>query len=188
MALDSEKPLNVVMNREMTHYIQQNAPEQYREYRDFVVQNFKEYYGTSTDVLIDQHIDAYERQGISITKEEAMDELVANASEMFLTDETTGKKLAKENSSLAEKILDYIKGLVKRIKVMMKDVKPHSQEARMRNENLETAQQAEKLWMEALHEAGKTEEEKTGEISIKNIRLMRNSIRSMMHGTKRTGV
>lgn len=159
VALDAENALNVVVNHEMTHYIQQNAPEHYEAYRDFVMKNFKEYHGAETDELIEQKISAYERQGVSITKEEAMDELVANASEMFLTNEEAVKNLAKENKTLAGKILDYIKGLVKKVKAIMKDVSPSSKEAKMLNENLEAAQEAERLWTKALAEANGTEQE-----------------------------
>ena len=152
LAADAENALNVVTNHELTHYIQQNS-DLYSDYRDFVMQHYKEQYNTTTDDLIEKRIAEYESEGITLTKEQAMDELVANATELFMTDEAAIEKLCKENRTLAEKILDFVRSLITKIKTMMRDVQPKSPEAIMLNENLEVAQHAEKLWMEALADA-----------------------------------
>ena len=95
LAADAENALNVVTNHELTHYIQQNS-DLYSDYRDFVMQHYKEQYNTTTDDLIEKRIAEYESEGITLTKEQAMDELVANATELFMTDEAAIEKLCKE--------------------------------------------------------------------------------------------
>ena len=162
IALDSENPMSVVANHELTHYIQQNS-ELYGAYKNYVMRYLKKNYGTTTDDLIESHMDQYEKIGQPITVDEAMDEIVANASEMFFTDEEVANEVAKENPGLARKILDYVKDLVRKLKKMLEGYGPQSKEGKMLNAELDVAREAERLWMEALRDAaGKTaSEEKT---------------------------
>ncbi len=55
LAADAENALNVVTNHELTHYIQQNS-DLYSDYRDFVMQHYKEQYNTTTDDLIEKEL------------------------------------------------------------------------------------------------------------------------------------
>lgn len=152
LAADSENPLNVVMNHELTHYMKDKT-ELYDGYKDYVLRYMTETHQESVEQLIEAQIDAHEEVGKSITRDEAMDEIVANATELFLTDRGAVEELAKNNRSIAEKVLDYLKGIIQKIQKMMRDVLPTSTEARILNEELEVAKEAERLWMEALADA-----------------------------------
>lgn len=152
IALDSENPMSVVANHELTHYIQQNS-ELYGAYKNYVMRYLKKNYGTTTDDLIESHMDQYEKIGQPITVDEAMDEIVANASEMFFTDEEVANEVAKENPGLARKILDYVKDLVRKLKKMLEGYGPQSKEGKMLNAEMDVAREAERLWMEALRDA-----------------------------------
>ena len=161
IAADSTSPISVVANHELTHYLQQYSPI-YDEYKNKVVDYLMEKDGTTLDDLIEKQISNYENTGRQISREEAMDEIVANASELFLTDESAVQQLVKENKSIGEKILDFFKEFISNLKEMLTGYEPKSKEAQMLNEDLEVAQKAEKIWLEAMKsakEAGKKVQE-----------------------------
>lgn len=157
VAADSTNPFSVVVNHELTHYLQQFSPI-YDEYKNKVIDYMINRDGTELDEMIERHMSMYEDTGRTISRDEAMDEIVANASEMFLTDEKAIQKMVKENRSVGEKILDFFKDLISKLKEAMKGYEPKSKEAKILNENLETAQKAEAIWMEALQNARENRE------------------------------
>ena len=157
IAYDSDNPFSVVTNHELTHHIQQYSAL-YDEYKQFVARYLMEQNGTTVDELIDKEIGKYVSVDRVISRDEALDEIVANAAEMFLTDEVAINELAQENPSLASKILGFIRDLIKDIKAALKGYNPKSKEAQMLNENLEVAQEAERLWVAALQDAKKNAE------------------------------
>lgn len=152
IAADSTSPISVVANHELTHYLQQYSPI-YDEYKNKVVDYLMEKDGTTLDDLIEKQISNYENTGRQISREEAMDEIVANASEMFLTDESAVQRMVKENRSIGEKVLDFFKEFISNLKKMLAGYEPKSKEAQMLNEDLEVAQKAEKIWLEAMQSA-----------------------------------
>lgn len=152
IAADSTSPISVVANHELTHYLQQYSPI-YDEYKNKVVDYLMAKDGTTLDDLIEKQMSNYENTGRQISREEAMDEIVANASELFLTDESAVRQLVKENKSIGEKILDFFKEFISNLKEMLTGYEPKSKEAQMLNENLEAAQKAEKIWLEAMQDA-----------------------------------
>lgn len=163
IAADSTNPFSVVSNHELTHYLKQYTPI-YDEYKNYVMEYLMKKDSVSTGELIEKHISEYENAGRQISREEAMDEIVANASELFLTDESAVQQLVKENKSIGEKILDFFKEFISSLKEMLTGYEPKSKEAQMLNEDLEAAQKAEKIWLEAMQsakEAGKKAQENT---------------------------
>lgn len=163
IAADATSPISVVANHELTHYLQQYSPI-YDEYKNKVVDYLMAKDGTTLDDLIEKQMSNYENAGRRISREEAMDEIVANASEMFLTDESAVQRMVKENRSIGEKVLDFFKEFISNLKKMLAGYEPKSKEAQMLNEDLEVAQKAEKIWLEAMQsakEAGKKAQENT---------------------------
>ena len=152
IAADSTSPISVVANHELTHYLQQYSPI-YDEYKNKVVDYLMAKDGTTLDDLIEKQMSNYENTGRQISREEAMDEIVANASELFLTDESAVQQMVKENKSIGEKILDFFKEFISNLKEMLTGYEPKSKEAQMLNENLKAAQKAEKIWLEAMRDA-----------------------------------
>lgn len=161
IAADATSPISVVANHELTHYLQQYSPI-YDEYKNEVINYLMQKENMSLDGLIERHMSNYENAGRQISREEAMDEIVANASEMFLTDESAVQQMVKENRSIGEKVLDFFKEFISNLKKMLAGYEPKSKEAQMLNEDLEVAQKAEKIWLEAMKsakEAGKKVQE-----------------------------
>ena len=152
IAADATSPISVVANHELTHYLQQYSPI-YDEYKKEVINYLMQKENMPLDGLIERHMSNYENAGRQISREEAMDEIVANASELFLTDESAVQQLVKENKSIGEKILDFFKEFISNLKEMLTGYEPKSKEAQILNESLEAAQKAEKIWLEAMQDA-----------------------------------
>jgi hypothetical protein len=150
IALDSDNPYLTVAKHELTHAIQDNSPELYTKYRNFVISEINKSNPKAYNDMVDNLISRYTEIGQSITRDEAMDEIVADASEMFLTDEESIERLAKTDKSLAEKVVDIIRDLIGKMQKALSSLEPRSKAAKALNENLNSVKEAEKLWVEAL--------------------------------------
>ena len=147
LAADSDNPLITVMKHEVTHHIQKTSPKQYKAFKDYVM---KAYYENSQETMnaeIQRRIDLAALNNLKLTRSEAMDEIVADATEKFLTDRDSIDALVRENRSLAETILNAIRDVLKKIEAAMKgaDLKGYSDFM-----NADQLKQAEKMWVEAL--------------------------------------
>jgi hypothetical protein len=167
IAADATSPISVVANHELTHYLQQYSPI-YDEYKKEVINYLMQKENMPLDGLIERHMSNYENAGRQISREEAMDEIVANASEMFLTDESAVQRMVKENRSIGEKVLDFFKEFISNLKKMLEGYEPKSKEAQMLNEDLEAARKVEKVWLEAMQDAKRTG---GGDASIENVNV-----------------
>ena len=154
LAADSDNPLLVVLKHEVTHYLQRNAPEQYKAFKDYVM---KAFYGNSQEAMnfeIQRRIDEAARKNVKLSRAAAMDEIVADATETFLTDRDSIDALAKENRSLAETILNAIRDVLHKIEAAMRGVKVSDYHKFWNEDQLKAA---EKMWVEALADAANTE-------------------------------
>lgn len=150
IALDSDNPYLTVAKHELTHAIQDSSPELYKKYREFVISEINKTNPKAYSDMVENLISRYSDMGQTITRDVAMDDIVADASEMFLTDKESIEKLANENKSLGEKVIEIIKEIIDRIQKAISNLEPRSKAAKTLNENLESVKEAEKLWIEAL--------------------------------------
>ncbi len=142
-----------VAGHELTHFIQKWSPEQYRALRTYVLSELDGVHAGTAERMIQKNMELYKRNGVEISREAAADEVVADASEMFLRDGEAIRKLARENRTLAEKVRDFIRDLLADLKKIFKDMNPRSAEAKILSENMESLQEAERLWNDALADA-----------------------------------
>ena len=152
LAADSDNPLMTVLKHEVTHHLQKTSPKQYKAFKDYVM---KAFYSNSQEAMnaeIQRRIDLAALNDVKLTRAEAMDEIVADATESFLTDRDSIDALVKENRSLAETILNAIRDVLKKIESAMKgeNLKGYSNFM-----NADQLKQAEKMWVEALAAAAK---------------------------------
>lgn len=170
IALDSDNPYMVVAKHELTHSIQQTSPDVYKRYKDFVISEINKSNPKAYNDMVDRLISRYSEIGETLTRDQAQDEIVADATEMFFTDSDIISRLANEDKNLAEKIVEFIKELISKIQNALQGAEPRSRAAIVLNENLETAKKAEKLWAEAL--IGKENIEETGDKGYNEIKDM----------------
>lgn len=99
------------MSHELTHFIQQNAPEEYKELRSFVSSYLANKMGKNFTVLVQQKMVG--REGIDY--DGAMDEVVADACETMLRDSQAVQDLMREHRGLWQTIRDFVMDFVKSI-------------------------------------------------------------------------
>lgn len=155
ISTSAEKPSLVVFSHEFTHRLEDTSPEAYKAYKDYVIDYLKK---TSDEegnnVYETREIDlknAYARQGVELSDKELQNELVANATESFLSDTDFIEDLVKENKSLAQQILDVLKQMLEDLKnVFAENYDAKSKEGKALQDDLETREEALKLWTNAI--------------------------------------
>jgi len=102
------------LSHEMTHWMQQYAPEEYSQLKDFIVQEILKADPQKLQTLIQQQKEW--EKGRALTDEQALDEVVANACQTMLLDSKAINKLARQNMSLAARIADWIADWSQKVK------------------------------------------------------------------------
>lgn len=128
---DADKPAIAVAKHEITHYLQQAAPEEYRAFRDYAMR-------MQGEGAVQAMQERYARGGVTLTEEEAMDEIAANTTEKLLTDRGSIQSLIRENPTMAQRFFDALREFIRKLTGR---VDPQ-------------LRQAEKLWTEAYRTAG----------------------------------
>lgn len=168
IAIDSDNPYMVVAKHELTHSLHESSPELYKKYKDFVISEINKSNPKAYNEMVDRLISRYSEIGETLTRDQAQDEIVADATEMFFTDSDIISRLANEDKNLAEKIVEFIKELITKIQNALQGMEPRSRAAIVLNENLEVARQAEKLWVEALANKNDTKKAQDIKYSLKD--------------------
>lgn len=94
-----------IARHEVAHHLKQVAPEEFNAFLDYV----KGVYGGKVDEAMEAVRSDYAQRGETLDDATAEEELAAYYAGQLLTDETAMKRLAGENLSLAERILDWLK-------------------------------------------------------------------------------
>lgn len=141
LAEDSDRPLIEVAKHEITHMLKENAPKEYAAYESYAIEALKK--NGRYDDLYREYSELYGTDNESAINEE----LAADATQMFLTDEAAINELAQENPGLAKKFLDCIRGFIEKIKRLFADGGIDEVTASFETEQLKNA---EKLWIKAI--------------------------------------
>lgn len=144
----SSNPIFDVLKHELTHNLQETAPESYNELKQFVFKKFYESDQKKYDAKIRGMIDRYARNGVDLTVSQAEDELLADATDVFFKNEDMIQSLVNENRSLAEKLVDGIRALLDTLHRMASGNKKGDW-----LEALGIVEEAEALWTKALNES-----------------------------------
>lgn len=128
---------------ELTHFIQDYNPAAYAEYRDYVVGLLTEEQGMDFDALV-EHKQALQND---LSYDEAVDEVVADGSEMLLRDTAAVQRLAEENRGLFQKIRSWLRKWLENIRKAFDGVGTEHAEAKALEKHLEELQ---KRWDDAL--------------------------------------
>lgn len=131
---------------ELTHFIQDMDEDAYNTVKDFVLAKLCEKEGVDLEQLIARQM--AKNKGLSPA--EALDEVVADACEMMLRDSTVLEKLAREDRSLAEKIVQFLRDLMRRLQKAFEGVEAKSAEAKAMADYTKELQQ---IWDDALRRA-----------------------------------
>lgn len=139
-------------SHELTHFIRDYAPGEYNEYADTVIRQIMKSEGMDLQDGTESYINNYMSQaGQQLTREQAVEEIVADASQKFFNDEEFIKEVT-QNRSLGQKILDFIDDVIDAIKNLIK-IGSTRQPAKALEENLVYFQRARRDYMAGLETA-----------------------------------
>ena len=157
IALDAvDSAYDFVAKHELTHQLQQLSPEHYRQYFDHVVSYLNQAEPDAFDKLVQKQLDGYREMGKKITRQQAMDEVVADASDAFLRDSAAIRDLVSQNRTLGQKVLDAIRSMIRKIDQYLRTHKTlHTDAARLLSRNKKALEEAQRLWTNALLSAQK---------------------------------
>lgn len=140
------------MGHELTHFIREMDPDNYRAYSETVAQAIMKSEGMDLEVGINSYIDRYLAQtGQELNRDQALEEIVADASQKFFNDEEFIKEVTA-NKTLGQKILDFIDDVIDAIKSLIKTGSTR-QSAKALEENMVYFQRARRAYMAGLEAA-----------------------------------
>ena len=159
IARDAESPYVVVAKHEITHRMQELAPAQYTQYRDYAVQILSE--GRSGTTLVEAYQDRAANAGVRLTTEDAMDEIAADFTERILTDEKALHDFVNHTSqdqqtrTMGQKFFQAVREFIDKVKRIFKGDRKKMDQAAMDEFGATVAQleKAEKLWKQAYRAA-----------------------------------
>lgn len=185
IAADANTAVEYVAAHEVTHRMQELAPEEYRVYRDHAMSYRAKVLGEETTAgIVAEYMADAEAAGVKLTQEEAMDEIAANFTEDMIENGKLFEDFAKENRSGAKKLLDALKAFIAKVKSLFRSKTAQDRAAQdAYGKSMAELEQCVALWQKAYDAAGKqAQKAKTaaregdgeGRYQIKNIdgRLM----------------
>lgn len=119
IAGDSDKPYLFVAAHEITHRMQDLSPVEYRKFRKAALEYRmqRDSADTVTKVVKDR-MDAAARDGVTLTQDEVMDEIAADFAGDMLDDIDMFERFAKDNRTVAQKLLDSLKEFIAKVKAI----------------------------------------------------------------------
>ena len=185
IAADANTAVEYVAAHEVTHRMQELAPEEYRVYRDHAMSYRAKVLGEETTAgIVAEYMVRAEDAGVKLTQEEAMDEIAADFTHDMMENGNLFEDFAKENRSGAKKLLDALKAFIAKVKSLFRSKTAQDRAAQdAYGKSMAELEQCVALWQKAYDAAGKqAQKAKTaaregdgeGRYQIKNIdgRLM----------------
>lgn len=166
-----EQAMLRTFSHELTHYMQEQSPESYDRYKSFILDY---YYGKDDGILLERLLEQERRLAPNKNREYWEDEVVANASEMFLNDEEAMRTLIGKQPGTAKVVDQWLKRMTYALRRAFKGVNATEEAAKELEANIEYFEKAQKLWNELLKESiensqgsATSEESKTVQFSMR---------------------
>lgn len=166
LAADAENPLSFVAAHEVTHRMQDAAPTEYRAYRDAVMEYQSSELGDDTAArMVERYREASREAGVTLTQEEAMDEIAADFTAKMINDTDLFGRFADKNRSAAGKLLDGLKAFISRVKTLFTGRARDKAAQEAYGKNFADLQKVADLWQTAYDKAAKTIRESTNAVT-----------------------
>lgn len=141
------KPLEVVFSHEFTHHLQRYAPKEYQALVEFVIEAKTNNNMQAWERMVEQKMVDYGNAGVELTRDQAIDEIVADMAYEFLNNEQTVERLFAYDATLADKIKSVMLNMIDKI---LKFFKTHGSQWKGMESDLNKARQ---MWLEAAEAA-----------------------------------
>ena len=157
IAADADDAFEFVAAHEVTHRMQSLAPEEYRSYRDYAMRFRAQELGEEGAVaLVERYRSMSEEAGVTLTQEEAMDEITADLTMRMIEDGGLFEDFARENRSEAKKLLDALKSFIAKVKALFRGKEARDKAAREAyGTDVDTLEECVARWQKAYTAAGK---------------------------------
>lgn len=157
IAADADNAFGFVAAHEVTHRMQELAPEEYRAYRDHAMSyRARESGEEGTAAYVVAYMAKAEEAGVKLTQEEAMDEIAADFTCDMMENGNLFEDFAKENRSAARKLLDALKAFIAKVKSLFRSKTAQDRAAQdAYGKSMAELEQCAALWQKAYDAAGK---------------------------------
>ena len=157
IAADADNAVDFVAAHEVTHRMQDLAPEEYRAYRDHAMSyRARESGEEGAAAYVERYRAMAEEAGVKLTQEEAMDEIAADFTRDMMESGKLFEDFAKENRSAAEKLLDALKAFIAKVKSLFRSKTAQDRAAQdAYGKSMAQLEQCAALWQKAYDAAGK---------------------------------
>jgi hypothetical protein len=157
IAADADNAFGFVAAHEVTHRMQELAPEEYRAYRDHAMSyRARESGEEGAAAYVVAYMAKAEEAGVKLTQEEAMDEIAADFTRDMMENGNLFEDFAKENRSGARKLLDALKAFIAKVKSMFRSKTAQDRAAQdAYGKSMDELEQCVALWQKAYDAAGK---------------------------------
>lgn len=157
IAADADNAFGFVAAHEVTHRMQELAPEEYRAYRDHAMSyRARESGEEGAAAYVERYRAMAEEAGVKLTQEEAMDEIAADFTRNMMESGKLFENFAKENRSAAQKLLDALKAFIAKVKSLFRSKAAQDRAAQdAYGKSMAELEQCVALWQKAYDAAGK---------------------------------
>ena len=157
IAADADNAFGFVAAHEVTHRMQELAPEEYRAYRDHAMSyRARESGEEGAAAYVVAYMAKAEEAGVKLTQEEAMDEIAADFTRNMMESGKLFEDFAKENRSAAKKLLDALKAFIAKVKSLFRSKAAQDRAAQdAYGKSMAELEQCAALWQKAYDAAGK---------------------------------
>ena len=113
---NAKNPFMTVVSHEFTHDLRVKAPKEYQAFADYVAAQFSLQDPERWEQMVNAKLKTYHDAGEMITRDEAIEEILADSAERFFRDPEEIMNLAKTNKNLAQKIIDFLDKVINSLK------------------------------------------------------------------------
>lgn len=151
---NNEQAMLRTLSHELTHFMEKYSPEHYEEYKRFLLDY---YYGKDNGETLSRLIEQEKRLAPNRSAEYWQNEVVANASEMFINDENAMRALIGEHAGATQTIDEWFKKMNYALRRAFKGVvtsgTAEADAAKELKANVETFSEAQRRWSALLKES-----------------------------------
>lgn len=151
---NNEQAMLRTLSHELTHFMEKYSPEHYEEYKQFLLEY---YYNKDSGETLSRLVEQEKRLAPNQSAEYWQNEIVANASEMFINDESAMRALISEHADVAQTVDQWFKKMNYALRRAFKGVvtsgSAEADAAKELQANVEAFSEAQKRWSALLKES-----------------------------------
>lgn len=157
LSMTGDRPLPYIFAHEITHHMQVYAPKEYNQLKELVRRRWGDQGGM--DAAIDAKRAHYAQNNVSLSYEDALDEIIADSTYEILQDEGFVDELCRSHRNIAQALLDAIKNVISKIRATLAEGElfTPAQNANLLSE-LDILKDFERIWANGLMRAAENRE------------------------------